>query len=331
MRLTFYEKDVPYYAAHRDFDTCEYCDLQLYSEWSEVRGRATAEARESDIVVTASYCPDGAQISDAVLGLNHPLRVFYDLDTPITLERLTTGPLDYLRRSQIPEFDLYLSFTGGEILTRLEQQYGARLVRPLYGCVDPDVYFRVPRRDKFTCALSFLGTYAPDRSGGVEQLFFKPASLHRDLKFMLAGSLYPADLVWPANVAHIEHVSSGEHTALYSSSRATLNVTRKAMAESGYCPSGRFFEAAACGTPILTDWWEGMDRFFDVPDELFTARTAEDVVEYLEMPEALLREAAERARSRTLEEHTGERRAEEFLAYCEQARRPKNFSVEANA
>jgi spore maturation protein CgeB len=226
---------------------------------------------------------------------------------------------------------LYLSFTGGPILKRLELEYGARMARALYGCVDPDVYYRVQPSSDFRCALSYLGTYAPDRQDKLDELFLEPARLKEQWSFLLAGSLYPFHWTWPQNVRRYEHVAPHQHAAFYSSSRATLNLTRAEMAESGYCPSGRFFEAAACGTPILTDWWEGLDHFFDTERELRVVRTPEDVLSVLNAPEGELRETGERARRRTMEEHTGESRAAQLLEYCEQARSAKNRVLEATA
>ena len=330
-RVVFYEKDVPYYARHRDFESCPYCDLRIYRDWNEVRSEALREAGDSDIVMTASYTPEGARISDEVCALPHPLHVFYDLDTPVTLSRLNDGPLDYLHRKQIPQFDLYLSFTGGALLRQLEQRYGARIARPLYGCVDPDVYRRVEARKEFASALSYLGTYAADRQAKLDDLLLEPARSRRDLQFLLAGSLYPHGWSWPENLRRFEHVAPHDHPALYSSSRATLNITRQEMAASGYCPSGRFFEAAACGTPILTDYWEGLDAFFDSDHELNVVRTPDDVLACLDMPLNELARRAELARQRTLDEHTGERRATEFLAHCNDALQSKRIRQEVLA
>ncbi len=321
--VAFYEKDVPYYCSHRDFSASDYCRLEIYPSWDFVRERALREARDSDIVISASYCPGGARINDELLDLDGPLHVFYDLDTPVTLNALSSGPLDYLRREQIPEFDLYLSFTGGSVLRRLQAEYGARVVRALYGCVDPDVYVRVPSRLDFNCALSYLGTYAADRQHKLEGLFLESARRRPGLQFLLGGSLYPAGCIWPRNVSHREHVAPAEHPALYSSSEATLNLTRREMADSGYCPSGRLFEAAACGTPILSDWWEGLDSFFDPSNQLSIVETAEDVLALLRST-GDLQTGAWRARQRTLEEHSGDRRAGELLSHCEAARHVSN-------
>ena len=331
VRTVFYERDAPYYAAHRDFRACSYCELKLYSSWDEVRTEALRNAADSDIVINASYCPEGSRISDEVLGVDGPLHAFYDLDTPITLNALDSEGSEYLRREQIPRFELYLSFTGGRALSKLEREYCARLARPLYGCVDPDAYQRVQEREDFRCALSYLGTYAADRQQKLDDLFLEPARKRPDVPFVLAGSLYPWDWSWPNNVRRFEHIAAAEHAALYSSSRATLNITRKEMAESGYCPSGRFFEAAACGTPILTDGWHGLDSFFDLRGELCVVNSPDEVLSSLSMSDRELGQIADRARDRTLTEHTGDRRAVQLLAYCEEAYRLRHSSAEVMA
>ena len=328
-RVTFYEKDVPYYAKRRDFERCDYCDLVLYESWDEVRSQALRDARASDVVICASYCPGGSRIVDDILPLNRPLRVFYDLDTPITLHNLEHGDVDYLCRDQISGFDLYLSFTGGRILDELEQRWGARMARPIYGCVDPDVHLRVPARDAFRCVLSYMGTYAADRQQKLDALFLDPVRRRPNERFLLAGSLYPRDHSWPENLRVVEHVAPTEHPELYSSSRLTLNLTRDGMARYGYCPSGRFFEAAACGTPVITDWWDGLETFFIPGEEVFVARTAADVLQILDAGDDDLSRIAWRARERTLGEHTGDDRAIRMLACFEEARGPLRHGTQS--
>ena len=321
-RVTFYERDVPYYARHRDFTQWKYCELKLYAGWEAVRGEALAEAASSDVVMTASYVPEGARIADELLSLHGPLRVFYDLDTPVTLQQLKQGDLDYLRARQLREFDLVLSWTGGGALGELGRDYGVKLARPLFGCVDPDVYRRVAPRPGLRCELSYMGTYAADRQSKLEAMFLEPARQRHEWTFLLAGPLYPAEWAWPQNVRRVEHVAPGDHAALYSSSRMTLNLTREAMAASGYCPSGRFFEAAACGTPIVTDWFPGLDSFFEPGVEVLVARDAGEVLHGLERSDVDLLAMARRAHERTLEEHTGYQRALTLLAAFEAARYP---------
>lgn len=313
----FYEKDVEYYYWRRDFSACDYCELVLYPEWEEVRGRALADAAASDVAMVGSYCPEGARIGEEVLALTQPLHVFYDLDTPVTLENMRKGGVEYLAREQIPAYDLYLSFTGGAILEELEQEWGARQARPLYGCVDAEVYARAQARSEFECRLSYMGTHSADRKHKLETLFLEPARRLPQERFVLAGSLYPKEWSWPGNIVRFDHVAPAEHSTLYSSSRATLNITRDGMARTGYCPSGRFFEAAACGTPIVSDWWEGLDEFFG-EQEILVARSTEEVLSALSRDDRELAAMAGRARQRTLEEHSGERRARQLTNYLEE-------------
>jgi spore maturation protein CgeB len=312
-KVTFYERDVEYYARRRDFTQCDDCELVLHAGWEHIRGRALADAASSDAVIVGSYCPEAAHINDELLALSGPLHVFYDLDTPITLANLAEADLDYLRRDQMPAFDLYLSFTGGQVLDELEQNWGVRRARPLYGCVDPEVHSRVAALPEFVCDLSYMGTYAADRQRKLEDLFLEPARRLPQAQFVLAGSLYPWQWTWPENVRRFEHVAPGHHPALYSSSRATLNLTRAGMARTGYCPSGRFFEAAACGTPILSDWFEGLDTFFAPGEEIFVVNDVDAVVAAMKCPQEDLTRLAARARRRTLQEHTGDARARQLL------------------
>lgn len=314
----FYEKDAPFYAQRRDLRRPEYCRLELYGEWDDVRDRALADVRDSDVVIHTSYCPCGAHIVDDAATVEGPLRVFYDLDTPITLSQLDGDGPGYLRAGQIPGFDLYLSFTGGDVLRELETRWGARHARPLYGCVDPDVHARTAPRHEFDSELSYMGTYAADRQQKLESLFLEPARRLPQLQFLLAGPLYPRQWAWPGNVRRIEHVAPQDHAALYSSSRITLNITRGGMARSGWCPSGRFFEAAACGTPIVSDAFPGLETFFEPGEEIMVAEGTADVVSVLCRNDEDLAPMAARARQRTLDEHTGARRAQQLVAYCEE-------------
>jgi len=316
----FFEKDVPYYSSRRDFDSCSYCGLTLYSSWAEVRDAALSTAADSDVVMTASFLPEGAQINDEVLELPRPLHIFYDLDTPVTLRNMSHSGVEYLRPEQLREFDLILSFTGGLVLRELEQEYDARVVRPLYGCVDPDDYLRAQPSREFACHLSYMGTYSADRQEKLNELLLEPARRHPGKSFLLAGSLYPWQWRWPANVLRVEHVPPADHPRFYSSSRMTLNLTRGEMAANGWCPSGRFFEAAACGTPLITDAWQGLEAFFDSEHELRVVETAEDVERALKAPDCILQAMADHARERTLAEHTGMVRAKQLLAYLEEAR-----------
>jgi spore maturation protein CgeB len=166
----------------------------------------------------------------------------------------------------------------------------------------------------FTSDLSYLGTDAEDRQAALETLLVEPARLRPERRFLIGGALYPETFPWGSNIFFVRHLPPPDHPAFFSSSRLTLNVTRQAMAEMGWCPSGRLFEAAACGTPILSDSWEGLDAFFEPGREILVARTTADAVAALDLSDAELRRIAEAARERTLAEHSSDHRARELEA-----------------
>lgn len=313
-QVVFFERDTEYYRNARDLHHIEGGRLVLYPSWDEIRGEAEAELADADAAIVTSYCPDGADASELVLDKARGAKVFYDLDTPVTLAALEAGERPpYVCREGLSNFDLVLSFTGGRALDLLRERLGARNVAALYGHVDPDVHRPAAADPRFRSSLSYLGTYSADRQDAVEELFLSAARAAPDARFTLGGSQYPSSLELPPNVLHCPHLPPSEHPAFFCSSRMTLNVTRSTMARLGYCPSGRLFEAAACGVPILSDWFEGLDLFFEPEREVLVARTREDVARALAKTDAELKVLAGRARDRVLSEHRSERRAEELL------------------
>jgi spore maturation protein CgeB len=321
--VVFFEHDVPYYAGHRDLDRLADGQLLLYRDWDAVLNQAREHVRQADVSMVTSYCPDGIAATDLVLESSGGLRVFYDLDTPITLEHVRDGKsVQYIGPRGLGDFDLVLSYTGGIALEQLQTRLGARRVAPLYGSVDPKIHRPVPPISMFQCDLSYLGTYAEDRQSTLEKLFIEAARRSPQYKFLIGGAQYPVEFPWAKNIFFASHVAPPDHPAFYSSSRLTLNVTRRAMAEMGYCPSGRLFEAAACVTPILSDYWEGLDEFFTPGSEILVANTTEDAIEALNFPERDLKKIATAARERTLAEHTAECRAIDFESAIENALEP---------
>jgi spore maturation protein CgeB len=324
-QIVFFERDVPYYAAHRDVRELPGGELVLYREWHEVVARATRELRDADAAIVTSYCPDGVAAADLLLQATHrAVKVFYDLDTPATLENLHQGrSVSYIGPRGLRDFDLVLSYTGGRSLHELSALLGARRVATLYGHVDPQVHRPVPPMDVYRCALSYLGTYAADRQAALEALFIEPARQLHEASFVIGGAQYPADFPWTPNIRFVRHLPPVEHPAFFCSSRLTLSVTRRAMALNGYCPSGRLFEAAACGTPIVSDDWAGLHEFFEPGREIVVARRAQDVIDALQMPDSQLRRIAADARERVLRDHTSERRAFELERLLADVRRPE--------
>jgi spore maturation protein CgeB len=315
--VEFYERDTPYYAEHRDLRELEGGRLRLYADWADVSAEAAAAVRAADAVMVTSYCPDGRAAS-ALVCEGDRLGVFYDMDTPVTLARLDAGErVDYLPQEGLGGFDLVLSFTGGRALSILRERLGARRAAALYGHVDPDLHRPAPVDPRFQADLSYLGTYAADRQDPLTRLFVEAARGRPRMRFLLGGSGYPEDFPWEPNIWFARHVAPGEHPAFFGSSRLTLNVTRRDMAALGWCPSGRLFEAAACGIPVLSDAWEGLDSFFEPGREILIARETADTLEALDRGD--LESIGRAARQRTLDEHTSARRARELIGLLEDA------------
>lgn len=316
--VLFFERDVPYYAEHRDMTGAPWCRLVLYEEWADIAVRAGQELAAADAGIVTSYCPDAQAASRAVLASRVARKVFYDLDSPVTLDRIQRGePVDYLPESGFADFDLVLSYAGGSAMDGLKRYTGARVVAPLYGSVDPDVHCPVAPLQARSSDLSYLGTYSPDRQGPLDQLFIAPARVRRDLRFALAGSQYPADFPWTDNMLYLRHMPPPDHPSFFCSSRLTLNITRAPMAAAGYCPSGRLFEATACGTTVISDWWEGIDQFFEPSHEILIAHGTEDVLAGLELGDEERRRIAAAGRERTLDCHTARVRAAELADLLE--------------
>jgi spore maturation protein CgeB len=321
-RVVFFERDAPYYAEHRDLLDPPGYALRLYPGWEAVAAQARREVSDADAAIVTSYCPDGIAATRLVTDDCPGIRCFYDLDTPVTLARLADGErVPYLGVGGLRAFDLVLSFTGGRALGELQTRLGARRVAPLYGHVDPEVHRPAARRDDLASDLSYLGTYAEDRQAQLDALFLAPARRLPARSFLIGGAQYPQSFPWESNVWFRRHVAPADHAAFYGSSRLTLNVTRATMARMGHCPSGRLFEAAACGAAILSDWFEGLDRFFAPGDQIRIAHGTEDAIAAIETSDAELAAMARRARERTLQEHTSAHRARELVSLLEAAGR----------
>jgi len=318
--IVFFERDVPYYAAHRDLVESPHIKLHLYREWNDVVATARKEVSEADVAVVTSYCPDGIDATELVISSNVNLRAFYDLDTPVTLEALQNGEqLTYIGPRRLVDFDLVLSYTGGAALTALEDQLGARRVVPLFGSVDPEIHHPACSLSGYHADLSYLGTYAADRQEALDELFIQVARRLPQKRFILGGSKYPIDFPWRQNIWYVQHIAPSAHAAFFCSSPLTLNITRGAMARMGYCPSGRLFEAAACGVAIVSDDFAGLDEFFQPGSEIVVARKTEDVIAAMQLPRDELAQIARAGRERVLTSHTAAHRAAELERIFEES------------
>lgn len=318
-RVHFLERDVPWYAGNRDLPAPPYCRISLYRSLEELDDAHARTLREADVVVVGSYVPEGRAVLRRVLARARGVRAFYDIDTPVTVAALDRGDCEYLDRSLIPPLDLYLSFTGGPLLGWIERELGARAARPLYCSADPELHR--PSRAAPAWDLGYVGTYSPDRQPALDRLLLDPARARGAHRFAVAGPQYPAAIAWPENVERIEHLAPARHAAFYGAQRYTLNLTRADMIRAGFSPSVRVFEAAACGTPVISDRWPGLEAFFTPGREILLAGSTAEVLRILDaLPERERLTLGERARRRVLREHTGGHRAEALLSYVAEAR-----------
>lgn len=307
--ILFLERDVPWYAQNRDLLLPNFCRLEFYSDLSDLH-RFDRDVASADLTIVGSFVPDGIQVSDWVLqsaeGTNG-VTAFYDIDTPITISAVRQSTCAYLARRQIPQFDLYLSFTGGPLLKQIEIEFGVRCARSLYCSVDTEL-FR-PLTSVRVWDLGYLGTYSADRQPVLEELLIKPAVSAPNLKFVVAGAQYPQTIKWPANIERIDHIAPQDIPVFFSKMRWALNATRTEMVETGYSPSVRLFEAAACGCPLISDNWVGIETLFSDGKEIILAAGATDVVSAMALPEIDRRRIATAARSRISSSHSSDQRA----------------------
>jgi spore maturation protein CgeB len=309
--VTFLERDVPWYSgAHRDLAEPDFCELVFYRSLDELAGHAGTIA-QADAVLVGSYVPDGITVIRFVQQTARGALAFYDIDTPVTLAALEAGSCAYLGVDQIPGFQVYFSFTGGPTLQILQAQFGAQAAQALFCCVDPDLY--QPREDAKRWDLSYLGTYSPDRQPVLERLLLEPARQAPHLRFAVAGPQYPDTIAWPPNIERFEHVGPQDHPEFYGVSRFTLNVTRADMVRAGYSPSVRLFEAGACGVPVISDVWPGIETVLTPGESIILSETADAVLACLSgMPEAERDRIGASARAQVLAGHTAAHRALEL-------------------
>jgi spore maturation protein CgeB len=309
-RVTFFEPDAFDRQAHRDLDGVEWAEVVVYEPTEPAALEAVERARDADVLVKAS----GVGVLDDVLeeaivdaGAD-ATTVFWDVDAPATLARLEAAPDDHLR-TLVPRYDLVLTYGGGEPVVRRYRELGARECVPIYNALDPETHRPGPQHARFMCDLAFLGNRLPDREARVEEFFLRAAELAPEHVFLLAGAGWD-DKRLPRNVRVLGHVSTNEHNAFNSTPLAVLNVLRDSMAENGWSPATRVFEAAGAGACVISDEWRGLDEFLRPGREVLVARSGEDVARLVTGLTPRRAEAIGRAaRKRVLREHTYEQRA----------------------
>jgi spore maturation protein CgeB len=317
-KVTFLEREVPWYRDNRDLTDAEYCQIELYDNLREVPKRFGRLVANANLVIIGSYVPDGVRLADWITSRARGITAFYDIDTPVTLAGLDSGKTSYISAALIPRFDLYLSFTGGPLLNVIEEIYGSPRVRALHCTADLSAAANPDSSSRW--ALGYLGTYAPDRQPALEQLLLETSRHLSDRQFAVAGPKYPNDVRWPANVTRIEHLPPSKHKEFYARQRFTLNITRDNMRVAGFSPSVRLFEAAAAGVPIMTDKWPGLETFFSPGREILVVEGTHQVIQVInELPEERRRDIAAAARQRFLRSHTPQHRARQIEDYYMEA------------
>lgn len=325
--ILFLEKDLPYYAANRDMPSPDFCKVGLYLTNEELFDHYKEEVKTADVVIVGSYVQQGVEVGDWVVKTAQGIKAFYDIDTPVTFAKLERKDYEYISPSLIREYDLYLSFSGGPILGQIEKYYGSPIARALYCSVDPENYY--PEEQKKVWQMGYLGTYSTDRQPGVNLLLSTPALSSPDKNFVVAGPQYPADINWPENVERIEHLPPEKHRAFYNRQKFTLNITRMDMIKAGFSPSVRLFEAAACGVPIISDYWEGLTSLFEEGKEILIARSSDDVMDYFSMNDHDRIAIGQRCRQAVLKNHTARARAGELIMYINEVKRNRAILIQA--
>jgi spore maturation protein CgeB len=314
-KILFLERNLRWYAANRDMSKPPYCRVALYNNVKQLKDRHGAAVRDADLVIVGSYVPEGVEVGEWVTRVAGGATAFYDIDTPVTLAKLQSCNLDYLSPGLIGRYTMYLSFTGGPMLDLISRRYGAAMARPLYCSVDETLYY--PEHRPLKWDLGYMGTYSDDRQPALEELLLRPARAWSEGSFVVAGPQYPKSVRWPKSVKRFTHLPPKRHRVFYNQQRFTLNITREQMVEAGYSPSVRLFEAAACGTPIISDFWEGLDHFFTPGREILVAGSEETVLRYLlEISEDDRRRIGTAAREKVLARHTAGHRALELENYA---------------
>jgi spore maturation protein CgeB len=313
-RVIFFERDHPQLAADRDQPSPEGCDLRLYGDWSEVRTTAARELADADAGLVTSRCPDALAASAAVLEAGLAVTAFYDLEAPRTIERRCAGlPVEHVGPDGYGPFDVVLSYVGGRIPSELVEVLGARRVETLFDSFDPVVHQPDGADPEFVARASFLGPYSHDLHEMLDKLFFEPSRRLAGVRFALGGGGVPDSLLLPDNLRRFGPIAPGRQASFYCSSRITVNVTPREMAQVGHCPPGSLFAAAGCGVPVLSDAWSGIEVFFEPGREIFVAGSTEEAMHFLCLPDDELARVGKAARRRALADHTAEARARRLV------------------
>jgi len=319
-QITFAEPDAYGRQQHRDDEDFSYAEVIVYDSPRDIP-MLMNHAKEADLVVKHS----GVGVADELLEervleckSDTTQVAFWDVDAPATLAAVETNVFHPFR-SLIPEYDYVFTYGGGPPVVRHYERLGARMCHPIYNALDPNSHHPVPPEQAKQCDLVFVGNRLPDREKRVEQFFLAAAEQSSEFTFALGGEGWGGKAL-PKNVRWLGHVGTNDHNAVNCSARMVLNLNRESMASVGFSPPTRVFEAAGAGSCVITDYWEGIDNFFEPGCEILVARSAGEIVDLLRTVDAkLARDMGDAMRRRALLEHTYSLRARQVREILRQS------------
>jgi len=281
-QITFYEPDAYERQQHRDMEPPEWARSVVYPASAEGLREVLSQARGADVVVKASGV--GVFDDELIAGIvehsrDDALRIFWDVDAAATLDEMR-GDEDHAVRRALPHLDMVLTYGGGPPVIEAYEGFGARRCVPVYNALDPSTHHPVEPDPRFAADLAFLGNRLPDREARVEEFFLSAAEALPDSSFLIGGNGWESKGM-PANVRHLGHVFTTEHNAFNCTPLAVLNVARDSMANIGFSPATRVFEAAGAAACLITDAWEGIEQFLEPGKEVLVARDGQDVAEHV--------------------------------------------------
>ena len=314
--ITFYEPDAFDRQSHRDIDPPPYAKVVVFPATDEGLRSVLAEAPKADIVVKASGVGVfDRELIEGVVRHARPdaLKLFWDVDAAATLDEMRGQPAHPVTRA-LPDLDMVLTYGGGPPVVEGYRGFGAADCVPVYNALDPDTHHPVDPDERFACDLAFLGNRLPDREARVEEFFLRPAAALPNRRFLIGGNGWETKGM-PANVRHRGHVYTAEHNAFNCTPKAVLNVARDSMANIGFSPATRVFEAAGAAACLITDAWEGIELFLRPDEEVLVARDGQDVADHLaSLTPERARAIGRAALARVLAEHTYSLRGEQVHA-----------------
>jgi spore maturation protein CgeB len=326
--VTFAEPDIYNRQQNRDLSEIEYARVVIYQTPRDIPELIALASRADLVIKHSGVGSEDELLERSVLECSSPDTqvAFWDVDAPATLARVEGNEFDAFRRC-IPQYDFVFTYGGGAEVVERYGRLGARNCHPIYNALDPETHYRETPDEAVACDLAFVGNRLPDRERRVEQFFLRAAELAPELSFVLGGEGWGTKTL-PPNVRWIGHVGTGSHNRINASAKMVLNINRESMADVGFSPPTRVFEAAGAGACLITDKWRGIEQFFEPGREILVAENAEEIVELVRGTTAAEAQAiGDAMRKRALSQHTYAQRADEVERILNAARADRHPSA----